>query len=434
MALNGAPGDKGSGASPVVLVLGMPDSVHTAHWLNMMRGRGIQVVLLPVHDAPISKEIQRARFIAGPADLIRTSHEGIGVFDVDSVPADEIEVVRSQFNYQPWRPDWLFSLQLTHPGHVVAAIRRLRPALVHSMVAQFGGYLGFASREYLKEEFPAWLLSNWGSDISLFRKLPDHESRIKDILAVLDGYHAECERDVRIARQMGFRRFVFPVMPASGGIDFTKIQTLDAFERPSDRREILIKGYHGWAGRALHILSAIHLAAEALRGYKIRITLAGDAAEEMATAIANSDGLDIEIEPYLPKHADALLRLAKSRIVVGLGISDGISTTLLEAMAVGTFPIQGSGSCGSEWFEPDKTGMLVSPHDIGGLAEAIRRGCRDDALVDAAAPRNREVVEARWNCEINGPIAVRNYRALIERGRGARDLEQYLGGSPVAHA
>src|SRR6202044_3257225 len=97
---------------------------------------------------------------------------------------------------------------------VAAAVGRLQPVLVHSMVMQFGGYLGYATKRFMKDEFPPWLLSNWGSDIFLYRKLHDHSARIQEIMQVLDGYHAECERDVRIAKQMGFRKFTFPVLPA----------------------------------------------------------------------------------------------------------------------------------------------------------------------------------------------------------------------------
>lgn len=426
MALNGAtsmspPAVPGGGqhneAVPLVLVLGFPDSVHVARWLKTVGGRGIRFVILPVYDAALSREFGPSRLISGPSDLIQMPDHEVGVFDISSVPPEEIAQVQEELQYVPWKPDWLAHLKMTHPAHVAAAIRRLRPAVVHSLVVQFAGYLAFASRQYLKQEFPTWLLSNWGSDIFLYRKLQEHEAKIREILCMIDGYHAECDRDLRIATQMGFRRFAFPVIPASGGMDFSRFQPLHTFERPSSRREILIKGYHGWAGRALHILAAIHMTADVLRHYKIRINLAGQAVSETASAIAETDGLDIAIEPYLENHQDALLRLANARIVVGMGISDGISTTLLEAMAVGTFPIQGCNSCGNEWIEAGRTGFLVSPHDVGGLAKAIRRAVEDDSLVDAAAEPNRRVVENRWDSRINGEIAVRSYKILIESAR-----------------
>jgi hypothetical protein len=245
-----------------------------------------------------------------------------------------------------------------------------------------------------------------------------------DILAQIDGYHSECERDLRIARRMGFRGFAFPCIPASGGSDFSKFPPLSRFELPSQRREIAIKGYHGWSGRALHILAAIHLAADALLGFKIRLTLGEEAVNHTVKALAKTDGLDIVSEVYLNRHEDVLTRLGQARVVVGLGISDGISTTLLEAMAVGTFPIQGCNSCGDEWIKSGQTGLLVSPHDVDGLARAIRRAVEDDNMVDQAAPKNREIVMQRWNATTNGEIAVRSYRALLESAARPQPIEQ----------
>jgi glycosyltransferase involved in cell wall biosynthesis len=138
----------------------------------------------------------------------------------------------------------------------------------------------------------------------------------------------------------------------------------------------------------------------------------------MASAMAEQDGLDIVIEPFLRDHTEALMRLGRARVVVGLGISDGISTTLLEAMAVGAFPIQGSCSCGDEWIVQGQTGILVSPHDVGALARAIERAITDDELVDTAALRNRETVEKRWNAASNGEIAISHYKSLIESMAG----------------
>jgi glycosyltransferase involved in cell wall biosynthesis len=408
--------ESGAAARPVVLVVGFPESVHTARWLNMLLGHGIRLVLLPVYRGPLAKEIGRYRIVADADDLARCSDSELGVFDLDSVSVAELDHIREETGYVPWEPAWL-RVDMTQAGHAVAAIRRLRPALVHSMVVQFGGYLTLAAREHIGDDFPAWLLSNWGSDIYLFRKVPEHREKIARIALLIDAYHAECERDIAMIRQMGFRRFTFPALPATGGSDFSEFPKLSVFPRPSQRRDIVLKGYHGWSGRALHLLSALHLAADTLRNFTIRITVAGPQIREVARTLSEADGLKIVIEPYVPNHRDALIRLGNARMVAGLGISDGISTTLLEAMSMGAFPIQGDTSCGSEWIVPGKTGFLVSPNDIAALAEAIRRAATDDELVDNAAEANRRTVEARWNAATNSRVILDHYRALL-RGVG----------------
>jgi glycosyltransferase involved in cell wall biosynthesis len=412
MALKPAPS-----RDPVILVAGLPDSIHTARWLNMVRAPGIRFVLLPIYNASLNKALGPCRLVATAEDLAQVPSEEMAVFDIQSVTSEEVARVDSKVQFQPWSATFLGSLQLTRPGHAVAAIQRLRPDLVHSMTVQFGGYLCLAGKQYLEDDFPPWLLSNWGSDIYLFRMLPDHYSRLERILPLISAYHAECRRDVDIVREMGFDGYIFPVLPASGGMSFQDFPKVEYFPKPSERRDLIIKGYHGWSGRGLHVLAAVHLAANALRNFRIRITLAEPATQQMGKALAECDGLDVILEPYLSDHGDALRRLSRARTVVGLGISDGISTTLLEAMAVGTFPIQGCGSCGDEWIVPGETGILVSPDDIEALAAAIRRAVTDDGLVDQAAIRNRVTIEARWNTATNGEIALQHYRFLLSAAK-----------------
>jgi glycosyltransferase involved in cell wall biosynthesis len=85
-----------------------------------------------------------------------------------------------------------------------------------------------------------------------------------------------------------------------------------------------------------------------------------------------------------------------------VGISDGISTTLLESMAVGTFPIQSSTACADEWVECGRSGFVVSPWDTGAIADAIYRAVTDDDLVDQAAAINLRTVTSRWSAALNG--------------------------------
>lgn len=404
----------GLAASSIVLVVGMANSVHLARWVNMSRGRELRFVLLPIFEGDAVPELYGTKRIATASDLESLEKGEVGVFDSSVVPQYEVDALDHQLGYVPWRPGWLGTCTvLARPAHLAAAIRLVRPAIVHSMEVQFAGYLCLATRRHLGAAFPFWLLSNWGSDIFLYRKQPEHHARLAEIARTIDGYLAECGRDNAIVREMGYAGEIVPPMPASGGADVSGWPDLASLPPPSARREILIKGYHGWSGRALHILAAVHLAAPHLRGFAIRVTLAQASVAEMVAELACRDGLDIACEPFLGRHDDALGRLARARIVVGLGISDGISTTLLEAMSLGVFPIQGTASCGNEWVVPDRTGFLVSPHDPAALARALIRAAEDDALVDEAAAHNRAVVERRWNAAINGEIALAHYRRIL---------------------
>ena len=399
-----------------VLVIGMASSIHVVRWAAMVVAcPGLRFILCPVfrtvpHLAARGFEYLNANF--GPHRIVHDRETAanllpgeFGVFDLESVPEDELAASRRATDFQPFHPsllpsDWSFA----EPGHVAAAIRRLQPGLVISLEVQFAGYLALATKDYMAGGFPHWLVSNWGSDIYLYRKIKAHEPKLRRIAELADAYIAECHRDVAIMRQMGFRGRVLPTMPASGGVDFADFPALGDLPPPSARREIQIKGYHGWSGRALHVLAAVHLAAAELSDFSIRVILAGTEVRAMVDKMAQRDGLDIVCEPYVASHAESIARLARARISVGLGISDGISTTLLESMAVGTFPVKGTSSCACEWIESGRTGMMVSPHDTRAIAEALVRAAHDDAMVDAAAPVNRKTVEQRWDSARNREI------------------------------
>lgn len=405
-------------APRTVIVVAISSSVHTARWLNMVRSPHLRFVLLSVYRDRPSPSLRGWRAVASAEDVAALGPEEVGIFDPPASLDPDAAALNERLGYRAWVPSFLSSqVPFSQPLHLVEAIRRFQPALVHSMEVQMAGYLCLATKEHLGDAFPPWLLSNWGSDIYLYRKLPDHQARLQRITQLIDAYLAECRRDSQIVREMGFNGLLLPPIPASGGMDFEDLIGTEEPSLPSSRKQILVKGYHGWSGRALHILAALRLAAPALRSYTIRVTLASPDVIVAAERLAADTGLAIVNEGYFPSHADVLARTARARMTIAAGISDGISTTLLEAMAMGSFPIQSDTSCGAEWVESGRTGFLVSPHDIGALAAAIERAATDDALVDAAFPINRATVEARWDAGLNGPMMIARYRALLDAFR-----------------
>jgi len=58
---------------------------------------------------------------------------------------------------------------------------------------------------------------------------------------------------------------------------------------------------------------------------------------------------------------------------------------------------------------------VLSPHDVAGMARALQAAAEDDALVDAAALRNRRHVEAHWDSAGNGSAASAIYMQLLAR-------------------
>ncbi len=302
--------------------------------------------------------------------------------------------------------------------HLKRIIQKIKPDIIHSSEIQKAGYLtADVYQQFDRDTFPLWIVENWGSDIYLYGRLPEHVDRIKYVMASCDYYHCECHRDVALAKEFGFQGEVLPVFPVSGGFDIKWMRSLIQDQKTSDRRLIALKGYQNWAGRALSGLRAIELCADILKEYKIVVYMANDDVILAARLIAQSTGLDFEFESNNWTHEEILRMHGSARISIGLSISDAISTSLLEAMIMGSFPIQSDTGCGDEWITDGENGILVEPNSPEEIASAIRRTIADDEMVNNAAKINMKLAEENLDISIVKPKAIDMYQKIMAQGR-----------------
>lgn len=399
---------------PLLLVVCFPASVHSARWVRLLRSSPYRVVVFPSVLQEYCVEFGDMVGVRSAAEAEALRPGGIGVIDEALAPSIAASMQERRQGYRhPASAVAVTDEIAPSPDGLLRALAWLRPAVLHSLELQHAGYLCLEARRRHGPGFPRWLASSWGSDTILYRKLPGHRERLIEMAKVLDGYHSDCARDYPLFEELGFRGRFFPQIAASGGVDLADYPDPVYLPPPSLRRVVVVKGYHGWAGRGLDILLALHQIAPCLKGFHIRVANAGAAMARTAEALRRDDGLDIVVDPYFPDQARAIERLAQARLVIGYGISDGISTTLLEAMAVGTFCIQADTACGCEWVRMGIDGLEVPPHDVDQLAEAIQRALTDDALVDGAVARNRREIERRWTITAVGPVVTQGYCDLM---------------------
>lgn len=83
------------------------------------------------------------------------------------------------------------------------------------------------------------------------------------------------------------------------------------------------------------------------------------------------------------------------------GNRDGLPTTLLEAMALGTPCIATDVTAIPEVIRDGTTGLLVRQHDVPGLADAITRLLDDGDLRGALAGEARSLIEQDFNIKTN---------------------------------
>jgi len=94
-------------------------------------------------------------------------------------------------------------------------------------------------------------------------------------------------------------------------------------------------------------------------------------------------------------HEEVLKIFSSSLVYIGLSKSDGISASMIEAMAQGAVPIQSRTSCGEEWLEDGIGGYLVDFDDPQGIAEILAHLISDSGLVRRAQISNRSTLEQK---------------------------------------
>ena len=355
----------------------MADSVHTARWISQIVDQGWDSYLFPSD-------------FASP----HTSLRNLTLFGADPLrPANLDKSVR----YKRWTSYYFYrdviEKRLVHHSTMLKeialarVIRSIKPDLIHALEFQHSAYLTIGAKKLLSIPFPKWIATNWGSDIYLFGRLRDHRPKIREVLENCNFYSAECQRDVELAWQMGFSGKVLPVLPNGGGYDLQNCSNLRQVGSTSARKVIALKGYNGWAGRALVGLGALKLCVDQLSGYDVVIYSAEEDVRIAAELFEQDTGVRTTILPRT-SHEEILKLHGRARISIGLSISDAISTSLLEAMIMGSFPIQSGTACANEWVADGKSGFIVPPEDPYRIADAVRKALSDDTLVNSAAEVN----------------------------------------------
>ena len=389
-----------------ILFVSMANSIHTARWIGQLSCQRWDIHLYPVANGPPHPDLNdltiHGYFCYRPARSgQRVRQAGLWWPFPRGAGVSEHIVAR----VAPWQGD--------RAGRLAETIHELQPDIVHSLEMQHAGYLTLEAKNRLDGQFPPWIYSSWGSDLFFFGRKAEHETRIRSVLASCDYYIADCRRDVHLAREFGFKGEVLGVFPVSGGFDVESVQRLHKTSPVSSRRTIALKGYHddGWAGRALIALQAFHMCADQLADYEIAIYLASANVRRAARHLARSTGLQITVLPHVPRD-DILKLLGRARLAIGVNITDGTPNSMLEAMAMGAFPIQSDTISTAEWITHGENGLLVPPEDPHAVAAALRRALTDDALVDQAAERNARIVADRLDRTVIQPQVLAMYERV----------------------
>lgn len=276
-------------------------------------------------------------------------------------------------------------------------------------------------RERLGGRLPCPLLySTWGTDLDFFAAMDEWHLPAKRLLAAVDGMITECDRDLRLAEDFGFRGRYMGKLPAFGGTDMNVVKPFQMDGDPSARRLIVVKGRDHQAplpmrdpvGRAMTILKAIERCSGDLCGYRVVIVQADKLVEHEAKMLATLTGVDVHVMHRLP-YEDLLRIMGAARAAVAMTVNDGLPSFLVEAMSLGALPVHSDLEPIREWIDDGVNGLLAPPEDVGAVAEALVRAVSDDALVNKAAQHNERQIRESLDAESVREQAVQIYEKIV---------------------
>lgn len=284
---------------------------------------------------------------------------------------------------------FLGPLSIPRASHRLRAfIEKVKPDLVHAMRIPFEGML--AAEAYTGAPL---LVSVWGNDFTLHAPsapLMSHYTRWN--MKVADALHADCRRDIRLAKQWGFdpSRPTL-VIPGNGGI------RTDVFcppSRPIDEAVIVNpRGFRAYVRNDV-FFQAIPLVLSRYPGAKFICTSMAGQSQALQWIEQLKIGASVELLPQLPHNQMADI-FRRASVLVSPSVHDGTPNSLLEGMACGCLPIAGDLESIREWITPEKNGLLVDATNPQSLAEAMTTALENKDLRESAAGLNRKIILER---------------------------------------
>jgi hypothetical protein len=264
-----------------------------------------------------------------------------------------------------------------------AALKRLLSNqfdYLHAHELQGAGYLCSEVSHLTSAEF---ILSIWGSDLTYFAELDDHREKVIKSLSVANSLSAECIRDYKIAKRLGFHGLELPLIPVSASFSFSDSE--QPYIPANERNLIVVKTYGKPFGRGDLAIQAVEIflqnnsqpevffysvGAELVRKVEI---LANKFPGRISFTIAKKPIPQLELYSYFKR----------ARIYLGVSESDGISTSFLEAISFGAYPIQTNTSCANEWESMGVNCSLIEVDENSIVAALSENYFKTEKLIES---------------------------------------------------
>lgn len=274
-------------------------------------------------------------------------------------------------------------------GRLREVIARVQPDLVHAMRIPYEGML---AADAFSGNAPL-LVSVWGNDFTLHApSTPGMRHYTEWTMKVADALHADCQRDIRLARKWGFQAGKPQlVAPGNGGI---RTEVFFPPARPVDAPVVVNpRGFRAYVRNDTFFRSIPLILQEKPDARFLCAAMAGEP-EALDWVRRLEVENSVELLPARP-HEEMGELFRRAQVVVSPSTHDGTPNSLLEGMGCGCFPVAGDLDSIREWITPGRNGLLVDVSDPAALAQAVLRGLNEPALRKQAADENAAIIAER---------------------------------------
>jgi glycosyltransferase involved in cell wall biosynthesis len=394
---------------PRILFIGLAENSHTHSWIDLLEGAAFNVRLFAMPTG------------IPPSDWKTRTY--ITAYSLENMDA------RSRKNLYPQRQAGLLgkramarlilgkdSAESLRQRWLARIIRRWKPNVIHTLGIEQGGefYLQ-VRRRFGLEGIGKWVLqTRGGSDLALTHLDPKRRKELIDILGSCDQLISDNEQNFRIARELGVREEqiarIAPV-PGTGGIDVEGLHK--KWQGPTSSRRVIVwpKAYDSPWAKMLPTYEAIKMVWDRIQPCEIHmLSMLGEANMWFWSLPENIRRSCVPRERV--SRAEVLQIMTKARVMLAPALIDGVPNSLYEAMGGGAFPIVSPLETIVPLVKNEENVLFARNLYPNEIAEAVARAMTDDALVDAAAERNLELVRRIANRDLIRPRVIEFYEKL----------------------
>ena len=330
-----------------VLAIGMVDSEHFARWLSGACGSGFAITIMP----------------SGPN---RRVHPVIRKLLKDHPHIFDMSEALAKWSMVIWIVDRIASERVR--GHVIRKHLEKPFDVIHFHEMQSGGYpLRHVPNGQIGKRLVVY--TPYGSDLFWFQKYPQHRRKISAILRLTDAIFPECERDLVIAKELGFRGKELNTLPASGWRQIAENPNLPF----TQRNKVVIKAYGGKWGEIEKVISVLSQSKSLLETYELHfVSTSIITAMRIRTQFRSSPLRLVIHRKYSLSFEDMLRLFSEAKYYIALSKSDGFPASLFEAVSNGAIPIQSNTACIPKSLEEISPENFISPNHPMKIIELLR--------------------------------------------------------------